>query len=530
MRLHRNPLVAVTVLVLGSIAAAGQAGPGTRFDDSPPVTVPPTVQITCPAPSGTTPINTLPSIRIRWDGTDPDGVFTRKPIKYKYILLGPSSEFPRSLAIANPDSLRRYYADHPLGPFAGWDSTGADTTRVQFTNLIPGQEYVFAVIAIDEAGDYSRQFGFTTNMLRLRVTFAGFTGPRLTLNGPGFHYQYPSGGYCVCASAEVPVDVFENRRVTFQWFADPDGVCEGADIRAYRWALDIEDVADETPRTNEETDVRHWSIKSLSGTSATIGPFVSGQQHKLYVEVEDNAGLKSLGILRLTAIPDPNRAPDCAGAVPEPRELWPPNRSFVPVNITGVSDPDGDAVAVAVTRVTQDEAPQGNECDDAIIDSDGQVELRAESIRRGNGRVYTVWFTATDENGASCDGSVQVRVPHDRGHSAAVDDGQRFSSLGPCSDDRRLEENPEVADAVTLSPAMRAGNAAIIRYSLAEEEQILVAVYDVSGRRVATLENAAQGAGAHEVRWDTASVPNGMYFCRLQAGAVTLTRSLLILR
>ena len=49
----------------------------------------------------------------------------------------------------------------------------------------------------------------------------------------------------------------------------------------------------------------------------------------------------------------------------------------------------------------------------------------------GNGRVYTIFFTATDGRGASCQGSVRVSVPHDRGR-AAVDDGPVYDSTA-CS-------------------------------------------------------------------------------------------------
>src|SRR5207247_6736297 len=213
------------------------------------------------------------------------------------------------------------------------------------------------LIGFDEAGDYSRVFSLDSNMLRLQVTFEGFLGPRLTLIGPGLEYQYPSGGYCVCPSAEVPTEMAENRRVTFQWSAEPDGVCQGADIRAYRWALDIADVTDQTPRSDEQTDVQHWSSPSLTGRSATIGPFVSGEEHRLFVEAEDNAGLRSLGIVRLTVVANRNQAPECGRAIAPPHEIRPPNHKFVPVNVTGVSDPDGDPVAITVTGARQEEPP-----------------------------------------------------------------------------------------------------------------------------------------------------------------------------
>jgi len=552
MFLRRVSLVAFAALITGWFGGISHAQSGAQFPGQAWIpadgnavpgsgNVPPSVRITCPEPSSLVAIRTLPSIRILWEGSDPDGS-TGRPIEYKYILLGPSSEFPPSLALINPDSLRRYYAGHPLGPWSGWDSTGADTTRVQFTNLIPNEPYIFVVIGFDEAGDYSPVFSFSSNMLRLEVTFAGFHGPRLTLIGPGLEYQYPSGGYCVCPSAEVPTDVAENRRVTFQWFADPDGVCQGATIRAYRWALDIEDVTDETPRSDEQTDVRHWSARSLTGTSATIGPFVRGEQHRLYIEAEDNAGLKSLGIIVLTVVESTNQDPECASAAPEPREIWPANHEFVSVDVAGVSDADGDPVTVTVTRVTQDE-PSGEvqdagvvnkregdrDCADAIIDPSGTVQLRAERSGRGNGRVYTIWFSASDGQGGSCDGSVQVCVPHDRGNSVCVDDGQKFNSVGSCLEKRLHGESAPLA-AVSLSPMTRNGNAATFRYSLPAAGHVLVAVFDVVGRRVATLENATRSAGPHEVAWDTSGMPHGMYFCRLQAGAATVTRSLLISR
>jgi len=53
--------------------------------------------------------------------------------------------------------------------------------------------------------------------------------------------------------------------------------------------------------------------------------------------------------------------------------------------------------------------------------------VRAERAGGGNGRVYTIYFTATDGRGASCQGSVKVSVPHDQS-SDAVDDGPRYDS------------------------------------------------------------------------------------------------------
>ena len=82
-----------------------------------------------------------------------------------------------------------------------------------------------------------------------------------------------------------------------------------------------------------------------------------------------------------------------------------------------MSDPDSDPVTLAVTSVQQDEGVQaagsGNTCPDAVIDG-GAASVRAERTGSGDGRVYVLGFTATDDAGASCEGEVRVCVPHSK--------------------------------------------------------------------------------------------------------------------
>ena len=55
-------------------------------------------------------------------------------------------------------------------------------------------------------------------------------------------------------------------------------------------------------------------------------------------------------------------------------------------------------------------------------------------------------------------------------------------------------------------------------------------VYDVLGREVATLVNEQKEAGTHNITWDAAGLPSGMYFYRLEAGGLVQTRKLVLLR
>jgi hypothetical protein len=257
-----------------------------------------------------------------------------------------------------------------------------------------------------------------------------YIGPILTLSGPGFVHHYPTGGWCPCPSAEVPVDVPKNQAVTFQWSADASGSC--TDVLWYRWTLDIEDVEDETPRIDEATDLAHWSVKSL-GTSATVGPFANPGVHRFYVDVSDHTGRRSLGILLITVVE--NRPPEVQSATAELTAPGPPNGDFSPVRIGGVTDPDGDPVTITVTGVTQDEPLVGRgerrTCPDATIEA-GAASVRRERSGTGNGRVYTIAFTATDNKGGVSHGSATVCIPHGSPGSACVQDPLVVNSLASC--------------------------------------------------------------------------------------------------
>jgi hypothetical protein len=67
---------------------------------------------------------------------------------------------------------------------------------------------------------------------------------------------------------------------------------------------------------------------------------------------------------------------------------------------------------------------------DGIGTSSAQV--RAERTGKakvpGDGRVYEIFFTASDSHGATCVGSVLVSVPHDEGSGPAIDSGVRYDS------------------------------------------------------------------------------------------------------
>ncbi len=69
-----------------------------------------------------------------------------------------------------------------------------------------------------------------------------------------------------------------------------------------------------------------------------------------------------------------------------------------------------------------------------------------------------------------------------------------------------------------------------IQYSVASDQFVSLKVYDVLGREVTTLVNERKPAGIYRVSFDAKGLASGIYFYRLQAGAFTATRKLLLLR
>lgn len=124
-------------------------------------------------------------------------------------------------------------------------------------------------------------------------------GPALSLYNSNFRYTFPRGSYTTDPQSWVELDVAEGQPVTVNWFAR---FRAGAHLRCYRWTLDIADLVDETPRIDELTDLTHWSQRSVTTTSATVGPFAAGEQHLLYVEVEDTNGYRSLATVHMHVV------------------------------------------------------------------------------------------------------------------------------------------------------------------------------------------------------------------------------------
>ncbi|HDM89904.1 MAG TPA: T9SS type A sorting domain-containing protein [candidate division WOR-3 bacterium] len=74
----------------------------------------------------------------------------------------------------------------------------------------------------------------------------------------------------------------------------------------------------------------------------------------------------------------------------------------------------------------------------------------------------------------------------------------------------------------------------VVEYSVPEDVEVRLGVYDVAGRRVRDLVKGRVKAGMHRLEWDRRDgrgrlLPSGVYFLRLEAGKFRETRKLLLL-
>jgi hypothetical protein len=72
--------------------------------------------------------------------------------------------------------------------------------------------------------------------------------------------------------------------------------------------------------------------------------------------------------------------------------------------------------------------------------------------------------------------------------------------------------------------------ATTISFSLPSRSLVSLKVFDVLGREVSLLVADELDAGRHTRQWNPQALPSGVYFYRLEAGAFTETKRLLLLR
>lgn len=261
-------------------------------------TITPTVEILSPIPNKLFTPTFGSGFRILWQGDDPDGRTSRTPLQYKWKVFEDGGEIPLLTVLLQPDTLRRRYGPN----FAGWDSVPGTVTSLDLRDLTEGLKLA-VLVAFDEAGAFSPVFSLDDNMLLFNVSYSSARGPVLTLSNEFLYYKYEKATYSLDPTTFIRAEFPADTPLNFYWSG---AVHAGTFVSGYRWKLDG-DVADQTPRANEATDVSRWSRWSPLTTSCTVPAIVppAGQfseTHFFYLEARDNEGQTSLAVVQFDAI------------------------------------------------------------------------------------------------------------------------------------------------------------------------------------------------------------------------------------
>jgi hypothetical protein len=123
-----------------------------------------------------------------------------------------------------------------------------------------------------------------------------------------------------------------------------------------------------------------------------------------------NAGGTGTGTLTLTIF-DP-APPTIASLTPSTASIWPPNKKMVPITLSAGGANLGGNVTFKITSVTTNE-PDGKT--QWQITGPLTLNLLADRLGTGSGRIYTITVVATDAAGSSSTMTCIVTVPHDQG-------------------------------------------------------------------------------------------------------------------
>jgi hypothetical protein len=257
-------------------------------------TVAPTARIERPAADPLL-VHAVPTaFSVVFSGDDPDGIDSRVPREFRIRLIKGPSPLYTQLA-TDPDALRR---EAEATNWRWWSTQPGSQTTFPLVNLDEANEWAVAVAAVDEAGAITPQFSLDRNVVRFVPS--AVHAPRLHILGPGFDFTLTDGSPSADSSRWIHVGYPVSTRAAFSWSAVP---AQGRQIVGYRWVLDPIDLALETPRPDEERDIRYWSRWSTASTSTGPLPAWTQGQHMLYIQAEDDLGARALGVVHVDAYP-----------------------------------------------------------------------------------------------------------------------------------------------------------------------------------------------------------------------------------
>jgi len=149
-----------------------------------------------------------------------------------------------------------------------------------------------------------------------------------------------------------------------------------------------------------------------------------------------------------------------------------------------------------------------------------QTQLQSVVVGYGGGRSSSASYQATltiqSVVGESASASAECRLGFWAGfYEAFVSSAMDL----PTYQDQLFQNSPNPFNPRTT-----------IRFTLAQEAQTRIEVFDLRGRRVARLLDETVAAGAHSLVFEPENLASGVYFLRLQAGNYSANSRLVLLK
>jgi hypothetical protein len=177
--------------------------------------------------------------------------------------------------------------------------------------------------------------------------------------------------------------------------------------------------------TEEGVTLCAGSISTIDGGESVDLPtcqLPAGQplgDHSYLLEVSDGYNYPVTGTVTVTV--QDSSAPTLSPTVDQ-AILWPPNHEMVEVTVVPNAYDDSGSLSLDVEVVSNEpetglsEGDLGPDFSAPVIDADGTVhlQLRAERDGRGNGRIYQIVITASDDSGNVSSTTLEVLCPHDK--------------------------------------------------------------------------------------------------------------------
>jgi hypothetical protein len=73
-------------------------------------------------------------------------------------------------------------------------------------------------------------------------------------------------------------------------------------------------------------------------------------------------------------------------------------------------------------------------------------------------------------------------------------------------------------------------NSTVIEYTIGQPARVKLAVYDILGRKIASLVDCEQNTGKYMINWNAENIPTGIYFLRIQANDGSRTRKMMMVK